>query len=58
MLLTLAKTYSEEAAYAVVFGAMDEMMVTTFIIALLDSAEGSKKASIFGFSMMFSHVVH
>ena len=56
MLLTLAKTYVAVAAYAVVFGAMDGLMVTTFIIALLDSADESKKASIFGFSLMCSSV--
>ena len=44
------------AAYAVVFGVVDGLMVTTFTFALLDSAEESKKASIFGFSFMCAGV--
>ena len=56
MLQTLAKTYGAVAAYAVVFGVVDGLMVTTFTIASLDSAEESKKASIFGLSFMCAGV--
>lgn len=52
MLLTLTKTYGALAAYAIVFSVADGMMVSTFVIDLLNSVEESKKASTFGFSMM------
>ena len=43
-------------AYAIVFSAADGMTVTTYVIELLNSVEESKRASVFGFSMMFAGV--
>ena len=52
MLLTLTKTYGALVAYAIVFSLADGIMVTTYIIALLNSVKEALRASTFGFSMM------
>ena len=56
MIMTQVNSYGPMVAYAIVFSAADGMSVTTYIIELLDSLEESKKASVFGFSMMFAGV--
>ena len=43
-------------AYAIVFSMADGIMVATYIIELLNSVEESKRASVFGFSMMFAGI--
>lgn len=54
MVLPLAQTYGVLAAYAIVFGVVDGMMMVTFIIELFNSMEESKKASALGFTLMCS----
>ena len=56
MLLTLTKTYGALVAYAIVFSLADGIMVTTYIIALLNSVKEALRASTFGFLMMCAGV--
>ena len=56
MLLTLTKTYGALVAYAIVFSLADGIMVTTYIIAVLNSVKEALRASTFGFSMMCAGV--
>jgi len=56
MLLALAKSYGALVAYAIVFSAADEIMITTFIIVSFASVDELKRASTFEFIMMSSGV--
>ena len=56
MIMTRVKSYGPMVAYAIVFSVADGMTVTTYVIELLNSVEESKRASVFGFSMMFAGV--
>ncbi|KAL9954137.1 hypothetical protein ACROYT_G041635 [Oculina patagonica] len=59
MLLTLAKTYPALVVYAITFSMADGMMVATFIIECMniENVEESKRASAFGFALMFSGIL-
>ncbi|XP_068729982.1 monocarboxylate transporter 10-like isoform X1 [Montipora capricornis] len=52
VVMTLARSYIPMVVYAIVFSVSDGMMVTTFIIDLLNSVPEPKGASIFGFAML------
>ena len=58
MLLTVAKTYVALVVYAITFSLADGMMITTFIIECMhmETVEESKRASVFGFTMMSSGI--
>ena len=57
MLLILAKTYVAMVTYVVTFGFADGIMVTSIIIECMESVEESKRASAFGFFMLFGGIV-
>jgi len=57
MLLILAKTYVAMVAYVITFGFADGIMTSSLIIECIESVEESKKASAFGFFMLFGGIV-
>ena len=57
MLLTLAKTYVAVVTYVITFAIADGMMVTSVIIECMELVEDSKRASTFGFFMLFGGIV-
>ena len=57
MLLILAKTYVAMVTYVITFGFADGIMITSIIIECMESVEESKRASAFGFFMLFGGIV-
>jgi len=57
MLLILAKTYVAMVMYVIMFGFADGIMTSSLIIECIESVEESKKASAFGFFLLFGGIV-
>jgi len=57
MLMILGKSYAIMVLYVITFGFADEIMVSSIIIECIQSVEESKRASAFGFFMLFGGIV-